>query len=92
MANNTFKFRCSECNNKLSAPLEIAGQRIRCPHCDNPITIPQDPTQSLGLKAKDSPENAEASAENPNQKTRKTIPIKISDTIKRLLPGRKNSD
>lgn len=45
MSDGKFKFRCKHCDNKLKAPVELIGERIRCPHCNKPIAIP-DPADN----------------------------------------------
>ncbi len=34
------KFRCPDCNVRLSAKDKVAGRRLDCPSCTNPITVP----------------------------------------------------
>jgi DNA-directed RNA polymerase subunit RPC12/RpoP len=38
MADITFK--CPRCHNELEAPDEMYGERVDCPSCESPITVP----------------------------------------------------
>lgn len=97
MSNESFKFRCTECDRKLSASSDIAGERIRCPHCAKPITIPVNETVfresvTAALDAKTvrnmSVPVSEAKIDVPPEpSTKPTKQIKISDTFRKLFKG-----
>ena len=53
------KFHCPHCNRKLGVPDETAGRRVRCIGCQNPCTIPGQPSDA----------EAKAQAESPNAGT-----------------------
>lgn len=45
-----FRFECSFCLKPISISYEMAGKKIRCPHCKNPITVP---VQGIGAPEKE---------------------------------------
>ncbi|MBN2210684.1 MAG: DUF4013 domain-containing protein [Sedimentisphaerales bacterium] len=34
------KFRCNGCQKKMGVPDDYAGKRVRCPQCQQPVTVP----------------------------------------------------
>jgi hypothetical protein len=36
------KFRCEHCRQKISAPADYAGRRVRCPRCKEPVRVPEE--------------------------------------------------
>ena len=45
------KFYCQHCEQKLSAPSELAGTEIECPRCKNDTLIPPEKESVYLLKA-----------------------------------------
>ncbi len=41
---NVIKFECVHCGQHLEAPPDMAGDTLPCPHCNEPIVIPDNPT------------------------------------------------
>src|SRR5690606_14120272 len=43
-----FQFACDQCGKKLKVRDELAGRRVRCPYCQNTISVPtQSPEPEL---------------------------------------------
>lgn len=36
------KFRCEHCRQKIAAPDDYGGRRVRCPRCKQPVQVPQE--------------------------------------------------
>ncbi len=41
-----FKFNCSHCQQRLEAPLDMAGEAISCPTCNREIVVPRPPASA----------------------------------------------
>jgi len=56
------RFRCSECGKQLSAPVDAAGQRRKCPNCGTKVPVPAaDSPAALRAKA----ESEEPATDHP---------------------------
>ena len=40
-----FQFACDQCGKKLKVRDELSGRRVRCPYCQNTITVPTQSTE-----------------------------------------------
>ncbi len=45
---STIAFRCSNCNVRLKAPVQLQGQWRKCPGCGRRVIVPPKPIQDAG--------------------------------------------
>lgn len=55
-----FKLQCGNCGHKLAVPTTYAGQKIKCPKCTGPITVPasQPPAKAVASGRRPTPRPA----------------------------------
>ena len=87
------KIPCSNCNQRLEIPAELAGQTIECPACNASLTVPAlEPTQPPTPKIRLSKPEAESAANEVRagalQKEVASLKIKLTDaqSVKGTLP------
>ncbi len=48
---DSISFPCPSCQNKLAAPLDMAGQTVECPHCGQALRLPEAPKPNVIRRA-----------------------------------------
>ncbi len=88
------KIPCSNCNQRLEIPEELAGQTIECPACNASLTVPAlEPTQPPTPKIRLSKPEADSAANEVRtgalQKEVASLKIKLTDARSdKTLPHR----
>ena len=78
------KIPCSNCNQRLEIPEELAGQTIECPACNASLAVPSlEPTAPPTPKIRISKSNADSAVnqarDKPLQKEVASLKIKLTD-------------
>lgn len=72
-------FHCSNCQQKLEAPEEMAGENVQCPSCESMITIPAQKTREA-VKLNDISIGGENVVEESKQNTEDQSPAEAANT------------
>ena len=72
------KIPCSNCNQRLEIPEELAGQTIECPACNASLAVPSlEPTAPPTPKIQLSKPEADSAANQVQPSVRPTVPGKV---------------